>query len=733
MPPRPHAGLVDRPRLFARLDRRADAALTLLTAPAGSGKTDLVSSWLEQHPEWSVAWVTLDPADVDPVRFWTYVAHAVDRVRSGMARPALARLQTPGTPLDGVVDELMNGIETFEGRLVIVIDDLHHLTSGSAAESFAHAVGSAPAPVRFVATTRADPVIRLARVRARGMLAELRGADLAFTAREAKRLLVGSMGIALDDDEIDCLVERTEGWPAGINLAGLWLAEVDAPGRHVRDFAGEQRHVADFLSDEVLAAVDEETRAFLLRSSVLDRLSGPLCDAVLGTSDSQARLESLSRTMLFLVPLDHRGEWFRYHQVFRDLLRLELTRVEPEEAERLNLRASSWFLEHDHIEDALEHAAAAGDASRVVSVLAGQYMRMFRAGDVGLLLRWLHRLPDEQLRTNPELVAAGAIGTVMVGRPADERARLVRLAESSSGKEQDRERHRLGALLGLARAAALDHDLQSAIDGAERAVAAATVEGDELVVPALAALAYARYLRGDLDGAEWAVREAQSRPEFTDRPHGFVVATACSALLEVDRGRPGAAERRARGALEAARRLGLAASWSSAAGGLALGAALLARGLPAERELERAERLRRVQHPALDHVHALLLLAEARLARGRLALAASELNVARERLAVFSDAGRLPELARRIEESLADAQGNAGLVIDPPTPAELLVLRLLATDLTQRQIGERLFLSLNTVKTHTRVLYRKLGATTRVDAVRRAGEAGLFDSVGSPG
>jgi LuxR family maltose regulon positive regulatory protein len=735
VPPRLRPGVVSRPRLFAVLDRRAETALTLITAPAGSGKTELVVSWLETHPEVAVAWLSLDARDSDPLRFWTHVAHSVDRVRAGMARPALSRLRTPGVTAEEAVDELMNGIATFAGRLLIVLDDLHHFANGSEATSLTYAADHLPGQARIIATTRADPVVRLGRLRARGAVADLRSDQLVFTVAEAKELIVDQMGVDLGRDELATLVERTEGWPAGISLAGIWLSEVEDPSVEVRGFSGDHRPVVDYLTDEVLDAVDDATRDFMVQTSVLDRLCGPLCDVVLETTGSGERLEALSHSNLFLIPLDRRGEWYRYHQLFRDLLALELSRRGADTIAQLHLRAAEWFVKQGLVDEALEQTAAAGDPRGVAELLSKTHVELVRSGRVRMFARWLDWLPDAQLREHPELASAGALACAPLGRPADERARLLRLAESSARDREPALQRWVEAVSWLARSATIDCDLAEAASNAHRAVDAARAQGDELVVPALAALAYILYLRGDLTGTAEAVEEALARPEAPQRPHGLIYATACGALVDCDLGRPRLGEIKARRALDTAGRVGLAATWSASLARVALGHVLLEtdRAADAERQLERAEIMRRSAQPTLEHAHALLLLARARVVRGRLPLAAAELDAALERLEQFEDAGMLGRLAEQVEDELAEALQGSTRPVEPPTPAELLVLRLLATDLSQREIAKRLFLSFNTVKTHSRSLYRKLGANNREDAVRRATEVGLIETADSPG
>jgi len=726
---RTRRGVVKRSRLFSVLDRRADAAMTLIVAPAGFGKTQLLSSWLEERDDLTAAWVSLDPGDRDPRRFWTYVAHAIDRVRAGMARPALARLRTPGVPIEEAIDELMNGIATFAGTLVIVVDDLHHFASAGAATSLPYALDHLASPARLVATTRSDPVIRLGRLRSLGAVADIRADELVFTASEAKALIVDEMGIELTTDELGLLVERTEGWPAGLSLAGLWLAELDDPGRSVRSFSGSHRQVADYLVEEVLDTLDEETRRFLVQLSIFDRFSGPLCDAVLDVQGSRERLEALARSNLFVISLDRHGDWYRFHQLFRDLLALEFSREDEGLARQLHERAANWFAEHDMLEEALEHSAATGDPATVVRVLDQHFYGLIRSSRVDLYLHWLDWLPNETLTANPMLASAGVLALSISGQPTDERGvRFLKLAQSGARTQPESVKRRVAFTTEYVRVDELSTDLAECVKSGRRALELALEGDDEVLAGAHASLAYPLYLQGEYDAAEATATAAIERPEAPDRPHALISALAFRALVELERGHIHSAEMGAQRSMELARRLGLSTVTAAGYARLAMGGVLLELkdAAAAERHLERAETLRRASLPTLGHAHVLLQLARARVASGRLEVASAELELASAELDSFDDAGRLPQLAERVRQSLAEAVATAKRPIVTPTAAELQVLRLLPTDLTLRQIGDELYLSHNTVKTHSRNLYRKLGAANRVEAVRRAAEVGLL-------
>jgi ATP/maltotriose-dependent transcriptional regulator MalT len=739
IPPRSRPQLVARPRLYDALDGLDGTELTLVSGPPGGGKSVLVGSWCEARSDTAVAWVSLDPADDDPVRLWTYVATAVDRVRPGLGRTALGRLRAPGAGASVAVDELLNGVAAYRAPLTIVLDDLHVLHEESTLQSFEYVVERLPPGARLVATTRVDPPIRLGRLRAKGALGELRAADLAFTLDEARQLLVAHQGIDLADDDLERLVARSEGWPAGLYLAALWLRDHPDPRTGVQDFTGDHRHVADYLSAEVIDALDADTRSFLLRTSVLGRFSGRLCDAVVGTTGSEDLLARLAQSNLFLVPLDGRGEWYRYHHLFGELLRVELVRSDPGLAAELHRRAAGWCREQGLVEEALEHAEAAGDEDTVAAMLVEHHRAFLRTGREATLLRWVARLGTPSLLEHPELPVAGALASGLMARAASERARLLEVGERSAREHPERWSPYVESAVTLARGAWIDGDTDRAVRNGRAAAELGRRGADEIAVAALGALSFALYLAGEPDESRSVAEESVRRPDADQRPHGLILAHSTLALLDVEAGHARRAEANARLALETTAAAGLGSSWTAGLAHTGLGAVLKERNelVRAEREAARGEALRRGPEPTIEHVHAVIVLAGVRAARRRLAAAARDLELVRESLGTFADPGRLPELAARVEQALEAAGDDASVPGEQPSTSELAVLRLLATDLTQREIGQRLFLSLNTVKTHTRVLYRKLGATSREEAVDRAAALGLLDdteaeSDGSP-
>jgi LuxR family transcriptional regulator, maltose regulon positive regulatory protein len=733
--PRQRAGMVARPRIVRALEGGGDAALTLVAAPAGYGKTTAVRAW-SASSEMALAWVTLDAGDNDPVRFWTYVATAVDRVREGLGRRALQRLRLSGMPVQIAVDELMNGIAAFGREVALVLDDSHTVTDGECLASIEYALERLPATARLIVITRADPALGLARLRARGALVELRASELSFTAAEARELLVDRGRLDLDAEEIEVLRERTEGWPAALYLAALWLRSVDDRGRAVREFGGDHRYLAEYLSHEVLAALDADERSFLLHAAVLGRFTPELCDGVLGRSDSAAMLAELERSNMFVLRLERR-EWFRVHSLFAQFAATRLAAVEPGAAVEIRRRAAGWLRARGLVVEAIEHAAAAGDHEVVAELLSEYHLALIRNGTVGTLLRWVRTLPDDCLVDHPEVAGAAATAVTMIGHLTLERRRLLALASRAKAERPERFGPYADAVIAMVRAAGVDTGVSEAVLEGRRAVELARAGADEVLVAALASLARALYFAGELEEAWVAASRAVEHPDAERRAPGYALARSTLALIAADRGLLASA----RGHAEKARAIlgGITSSrsWLGANAATALGAVLAGEGdlAGAEREFSYAEGLFRDEVATVHHARLLVRLGDVRCRRGRLDEAAAALRQAREALAELGDSGTVPLLAAEVEGELEHArrQASDGEILEEPSDAELAVLRLLATDLSARQIAGKLFVSANTVRSHTRAIYRKLGVRSREDAVARANALGLLAQTQSPG
>ena len=733
MLPRVRAGTLRRARLLELLDSNEWSPLVLLNAGVGYGKTTLVRSWCTERPE-PVIWITLDRADDDPVRLWTHLATAVERLSEGLGLRALTCLAARGAPLETAVDELMNGLAEYGQAVTIVLDDLHVVKSESSLRSIEHAIVRLPTNARVVVLTRADPEIGVARLRARRTLTEIRAQQLVFTIDETQELLVRE-GVKLSDESVEMLADRTEGWPAGLYLAALWLRELDNADEGVQALAGSTRHVGDYLSEEVLAALAPETRDFLLRSSVLTRFTPELCDSVLGRNDSVAVLGELERSNMFLVPMDNRGEWHRYHHLFGELLQLELG---DQDAAELRRRAAAWCRSHGLVEDAIEYAAAAHDAETVADLLVEHHLDFIWGGRIRQFLGWVRWVPSQLLVANPLLPAVGAFAAAILAQPEVEVQQLLAMAERARLERSSAWPPYVEAVVEVTRAALIENgDVGAAIDHARRAVAAAYAGAEVLTVGVLASLSQALFYAGELDEAKRIATQAVERHDAPDAPDGYVASLGLLALIDAERGRFDGAEAWARQAISFARMRFQADSWvaSPAHLGLALACAATGRVAEAEREALRGEQLRRSPQPAVGHAHALLILAQVRVARSRLTSAAVNVKRARSAIAGFADPGRLPAIAASVAQGLRPTVGSAGNrpIVEEPSPAEVAVLIGLASGLSKREIGAQLYISLNTVKTHTRELYRKLDATTRSEAIARAATLGLLEPSESPG
>lgn len=734
-PPSTPPGLVGRPRVLQALDADRNAALTLVAAPAGFGKTTAVRDWCSSQ-EAALAWVTLDAADNDPAQLWRYIATAVDRVRAGLGRGALRRLAVPGAPVEDAVDELMNGIAALGRDLIVVLDDLHTVTSEESLSSLDHALAHLPATAHVVAVTRMDPALRVAWYRANGKLVEVRASELAFTRDEAHELLVIRGHVELGPEELDVLVERTEGWPAALVLAELWLATVDDPVRAVRGFGGEHRFVAEYLSTEVLASLDPDRRTFLHGVGVLGEFTADLCDAVLERSDSAAELSELERSNLFVSRLG-RGGWFRVHSLFAEYALAQLAPSDPAAAARIHGRAAEWLRSHRLPIEAVRHAAAVGDHELVAQLLVENHLPLIRSGAGRTLVRWIRTLPDDVVVSHPELAVAAATATALSGGSTLEQRRLLALADRALREHPGRVDPYVETATLLVRALTVEGGAVRAVLDGRRAIELAEGGADEILTAALAACARALFFAGDLEEASAVALRALEHPDIEGRVPSLVVARSTYALVAVERGRFDSARSQAEKAKAAVGEIGTSRSWLGANASVALGSVLAAKGslVEAERELASVEPFFRDEVATLHHAWLLVLLARVRIRRGRLDEAEGALCSARTALDELTDGGFVPALADEVERELeiARARARSGEVLEPPSAAELAVLRLMVTDLSTREIGERLFVSPNTIRSHRHSLYRKLSVHSRADAIARATALGLLDETESPG
>lgn len=403
--PRPRPNLIARPRLVGRLNAGLDKKLTLIAAPAGFGKTTLLSVWIPLSPR-CVTWLSLDEGDNDPTQFWTYFISSLQSLRPDLGASALALLQSPqAPPLPATLTVLINGLSAFPDAFAIVLDDYHLIDSRSIHEGLTFLIDHQPPNMHLVITTRADPPLPLARLRARDKLTELRANDLRFTAEEAAAFLNQVMGLNLSAEEVAALERRTEGWIAGLQIAALSMQRRDDTKEFIQAFSGSHRHILGFLADEVLNQRPKGTLNFLLQTSILERLCGPLCEAVTGNLGGQETLEELEHANLFISALDNKGMWYRYHPLFAEVLQARLQRSQGERVPELHRRARNWHAQQGMMVEAVRHALASTDfaeAAQLVNRIAPTYIHR---GELKTLLRWIDSLPAEHVFNNGELLS----------------------------------------------------------------------------------------------------------------------------------------------------------------------------------------------------------------------------------------------------------------------------------------------------------------------------------------
>ena len=573
-------------------------------------------------------------------------------------------------------------------------------------------------------------------MRARGELAELRVPDLQFSDEEASELLNGSMGLELAADDVERLAERTEGWAAGLYLAGLSLRGRQDPSAFIASFHGDNRHVADYLATEVLARQPDTIRTFLLRTSILERLSGPLCDAVLQTEGSAQVLGELERSNLFLIPLDDQRRWYRYHHLFAQLLGLELGHREGGLVPVLHRRAAAWHRQAGNLDQAVHHAGAAGDFSEAAAMIARHWLGYWRRGRQATVARWLDGLPEEAILADPPVAYVAAWIGGFSGASKQETEYWLGAVDPDGyegGLPNGVSSLAFGA--NLARAALVFDDLGLSVRAGRRALELAGPDSLPFWWMAQSALGHALYLSGRADETRPQLEELVRRVPAAAQPVAVVLALAVLSLLAGDEGDDRTALALARRAAATADTQGLGAEPMCGIAYAALGRALARQGELAEAEVQLSRALEPVGIDSMlvQRAFALLLLAPVRRGRGDLPGARAQVEQARRLIERSADPGSLPALLDRTEQALASTPRRRIEVEADLTERELAVLRLLPARLSNREIGRELYVSVNTVRSHVQAIYRKLGVGARAEAVARARELGLLSTLATSG
>src|SRR5437868_3072505 len=544
--PRLRPNVVSRPRLLERLNEGLQRNLTLIAAPAGFGKTTLISQWVASCDR-QVAWLSLDEGDSDPTRFLTYLVAALQTIAPTLGEGVLGALQSPQPPpTEAMLTTLLNDITTLPDNFVLVLDDYHAIDAKPIDQTLAYLVEHLPPQMHLVIATREDPQLPLARLRARGQLTELRATDLRFTPSEAAAFLNQVMGLNLSAEDIALLATRTEGWIAGLQLAALSMQGQEDATSFIRSFTGSHHFVLDYLVEEVLGQQPESIQNFLLRTSILDRMTGPLCDAVLmdPSVSGQETLEYIEHANLFLVPLDNERRWYRYHQLFADLLRQRLhqrsassTGDEVGDVTELHCRASVWYEDHGLSLEAFHHAAAAHDVERAERLIEGEGMPLQFRGAGAPVLNWLESLPRTALDARPSLWVTYASTLLFGGQHTAVEQKLQAAEAALQGTEpDDRTTDLVGRIASMrATLAVIQHDVETIITQSRRALEYLHPDNLPVRTATTWTLGYAYQLQGDRAAASQAYTEVISTGKsFGDSIYTIAATINLGQLQEAD-------------------------------------------------------------------------------------------------------------------------------------------------------------------------------------------------------
>jgi LuxR family maltose regulon positive regulatory protein len=733
--PNPRHQTVERTRLHILLRQGCTLPLTLVVAPAGWGKSTLVADWLGQD-EVAAGWVSLDAGDDDPKRFWRCLLLAAGQVAPAAAAAALRRLDAAGSDIvRDVLPAFINELTLSAAPLVLVLDDYHLVTSAQVHATVATLLDRCPPQLHLVLITRADPPLQLSRLRVRGELAELRAEDLRFRLAEALEFFGDQLGTGLSERDVQRLVERTEGWAAGLQLAALRLRDRTDPSAFVERFTGADWHIVNYLGEEVLTSLLPRVREFLLVTSVLNRMCAPLCDALTGRADGAELIGDIHRANLFLIPLDDERRWFRYHHLFGGLLRHELARTAPGQPSALHQRAAEWYASNGDAAEAIGHAFASGDGPLSRRLVAAHWRQNFNAGQLETVRMWLDALPADIVAGDASLSAARVWVALDLGR-LEEVGTALDAAEASGPPDthlmvlRALHMYKTGDLGG---AAARLQEIAPSADDPFTATVHRLVQG------------ISSMWLGDADRAGELLAEAARWAEGDGNRLASIYAEGCLALLAVNRGDLALADSLVLGAqsvvgqtlsdshfvamfpaLAGARLAAQLGDWAraepAAASAVELGRRGAGRVELAAALLTAAAVFRTSPPTAASHDGGLVDKAHDDTGTGPAALVREARGIVRH----CPDPGPVIAAWLAREQRAETVRTRQEGLIEPLTDRELTILRLLPTPAPQRELASALFVAPTTLKTHLRAIYRKLGAESRGEAVIRARERGLI-------
>jgi LuxR family maltose regulon positive regulatory protein len=721
--PPTRADWVERVRLLKVLDHAAQRPIVLVAAPAGFGKTTLVTQWLASNRGPPVAaWISLDAQDNDPVLLWTHIALALeqagcllkDDVTTFMAAHA-------GEVIAAVLPHLLQAMADMENDLIILLDDFHLLQDPACHNQIEFLVQHLPPRAHLMIITRADPGLRLGRLRATGQLAELRAADLAFTAEETSALLAVEH-VRISTGSVQDLVQRTEGWAAGLYLASLSMSGRSDPDEFAREVSNGNRFIGDYLTEEVLAKHSPEVREFIKTMSIVDRFSAPLCDFMTGVTGSAALLHELERSNLFLVPLDEQRTWFRFHHLFASVARSELELDSPDRVPGLHAKAARWFRDNGHVDEAVMHSLASGSTSDAALLVQANWLKYVDAGRGAKVRDWLRALGTSSIATDPAARVTAAWMAALSGDQAALKAHLTALEEfKDDGPLPDGTRSVESAISMIQGIFGYGGPIEM-MTGAQRAVELETDGRSPYYSIAQLSRGHAAYVAGDLELATSLLAKAshnEAAPAVIR-----VMALATRSLTEGERLNQVLSRELAESAMGVVDANGLRGIPQASLAFTALGQAQATANehSKAVATIEQGLLLRR-RIPELGPwatVHHLLVASRVALDAGEHEMAQHLVEEVSARMDAYPDGmesmrERLRVLQDRFPSRVRDVPAREVL-----TDRELDILKLLQSSLSLTEIAGELYISRNTVKTHAKAVYRKLGASSRTEAVKIA-------------
>ncbi|HEX6527366.1 MAG TPA: LuxR C-terminal-related transcriptional regulator [Streptosporangiaceae bacterium] len=724
-PPAVPASAVPRSPLLHRLAREDCPQIVSVVAPSGYGKTTLLAQWAARDVL-PFAWVSLDERDNDPKVLLTYVAAALDTVQPVDER-VFEALASPASSVPGsVVPRLGSAFLSMTVPVVLVLDDVHLLCDAECRDALSVLADHVPLGSRLVLAGRDEPPLRVARLRTEGRILEIGPAELSLSRQEAGTLLRAAE-VTLADDDVAALHQRTEGWAAGLYLAALSLREGGSLKGAGDAFGGDDRLVSQYMESEFLARLSVRHREFLTRTAVLERMCGPLCEAVLDRPGSAATLTELARSNLLLVPVDRRGYWYRYHHLFRDMLLAELERVEPGLPPVLRRRASAWCQANDLAEEALEYSMAAEDVDTAARLVQRLCLPADRQGRFATIQRWFRWLDDHDgIAGHPLIAVWAALLAAGSGRPAEAERWAQIVDRWQYGNASRRDDPPAEAWAAVVRAIMCPRGIEQMRADADEGVA--KLSAAHIVAPvAVLCQAVARILSGDPDSSEMLLEDVVNVAEDVGAHEVQADALDEQALLAMADGEWSRAELLAKQADDVLRRIGLETLLARAV----QARAAMHRGdvTAVRRQLVSAQRLRPSQTYAIPHlaVQSRIQLIHVHLALADMAGARTLMREIDEILKRRPGLGTLVDEARALRVRLSAEPGPTSPGASSLTAAELRILPMLATHLSFPEIGAEMFLSRHTVKSQAMSIYRKLGASSRHQAVTRSRELGLLE------